>query len=170
MNSFLPLVAEMKARLEGIGYCFYGDEPMKITFSAKEYGYTGTQLADILSENNIFCEFCDPDYLVLMPTPETTRLDLEKIEAVLGSIEKREPIKTAPPQFVKTQKALTIREAALSPSKTLPISECEGKILSAVTVSCPPAVPILVCGEKITKEVLDCFRYYGVTECSVIAD
>lgn len=166
--SFLPLIAGMKARLEEKGFTFYGCEPMKLTFSAKDYGYLGTELADILSENNIFCEFSDPDYLVLMPTPETTKEELENIEKVLASIQKREPIKTTPPQFIKAEKALTIREAALSPSEILPISECEGKILSAVTVGCPPAVPILVCGEKITKEVMDCFGYYGIEECSVI--
>ena len=166
--TFLPLVAEMKTRLEEKGFTFYGDEPMKLTFSAKDYGYTGTELADILSENNIFCEFYDPDYLVLMPTPETKKEELEKLEKVLGSIQKREHIKTTPPKFIKAQKVLTIREAALSPSEILPISKCEDKILSTVTVGCPPAVPILVCGERITKEVLNCFRYYGITECSVV--
>lgn len=168
LNNFLPLLAETKAKLEEKGFTFYGNEPMKLTFSAKNYGYTGTELADILKQNNIFCEFCDPDYLVLMPTPETTKAELEKVEKVLASIPKKEPEKTTPPQFTKAQKVLTIREAALSPSEILPVEECEGRILSAVTVGCPPAVPILVCGERITKDVLDCFKYYGITECSVV--
>ena len=168
LHSFLPIIAEMKARLEEKGYTFYGDEPMKLTFRAKDYGYSGTELGDILSDNNIFCEFSDPDYLVLMPTPETTKEELEKVEDVLCSIQKREPITAAPPKFTKAQKVLSIREAALSPSEILPIAECEGKILSAVTVGCPPAVPILVCGERITKEVMECFGYYGIEECSVI--
>jgi hypothetical protein len=55
--SFLPLIAGMKSRLEEKGFTFYGCEPMKLTFSAKDYGYLGTEFADILSENNIFCEF-----------------------------------------------------------------------------------------------------------------
>ncbi len=166
--SFLPLIAKTKANLEEKGFTFYGDEPLKLTFSAKDYGYSGTELADILSEHNIFCEFADPDYLVLMPTPETKQGELEKLENILSLIQKKEPEKTAPPQYTKAEKVLTIREATLSPSEILPIQECEGRILSAVTVGCPPAVPILVCGERITKEVLDCFRYYGVTECSVV--
>lgn len=168
--SFLPLIDKTKATLEEKGFTFYGDEPMKLTFFAKDYGYTGTELADILSENNIFCEFADPDYLVLMPTPETTKDELEKVEKVLSSIPRKEPLKTAPPQFTKAEKALTIREATLSPSEILPIADCEGKILSAVTVGCPPAVPILVCGERINKDVLDCFKYYGITQCSVVIE
>ena len=167
--SFLPLIAQMKKRLEDKGFVFFGDEPMKLTFSAKDYGYTGTELADILAENNIFCEFADPDYLVLMPTPETEE-ELEKVEMVLSSIQKKEPIKTTTPKFIKPHKVLTIREAALSPSEISPVSECEGRILSAVTVGCPPAVPILVCGERITTETLKCFEYYGITHCSVVIE
>lgn len=170
LSNFLPLLAEIKARLEEKGFTFYGDEPMKLTVSAKDYGYTGTELAEILKENNIFCEFYDPDYLVLMPTPETKKEELEEIEKVLSSIQKRNPQETTPSQFTKAEKVLTIREAALSPSEILPVEECNGRILSAVTVGCPPAVPILVCGERITKDVLDRFKYYGITECSVVIE
>ncbi len=170
LNNFLPLISEMKTRLEEKGFTFYGDEPMKFTLSAKHYGYTGNELAEILEQNNIFCEFADPDYVVLMPTPETTEEELEKIEIALSSIPKREPVKTTPPKFTKAQKVITVREATLSPSEILPISECEGKILSAVTVGCPPAVPILVCGERITKEAIECFRYYGISDFNVVVE
>lgn len=168
--SFLPLIADMKARLEEKGFVFYGDEPMKLTFSAKDYGYSGTELVDILSKNNIFCEFSDPDYVVLMPTPETTEEELEKIEIALSSIPKREPVKTTPPKFAEPEKVMTVREAALSPSKMLPITQCQGRVLATVTVGCPPAVPILVCGERITKEAIECFRYYGISDCNVVVE
>ncbi len=170
LQDFLPLVLKTKEDLKEKGFCFYGDEPMKLTFSAKSYGYTGTELADILKQSNILCEFCDPDYLVLMPTPETEKADLKKIKAVLLSIPKKEQENTAPPPFVKTEKAMSVREAALANSEILPVTECEGRILSAITVGCPPAVPIIVCGERITKAVLDCFSYYDITKCSVVIE
>lgn len=170
LADFLPLVAQTKASLEKKGYCFYGDEPMKLTISAKAYGYTGIELADILKQNNIFCEFSDPDYLVLMPTPETEKAGLERVTQVLESIPRKDAKKDSPPKFTKPEKAMSVREASISPSEILPTEECEGRILSAVTVGCPPAVPIVVCGERITKEVLDCFKYYGITECSVTCE
>lgn len=170
LKEFLPVIAQVKATLEEKGFCFYGDEPMKLTVCAKEYGYTGNELADILKLNNIFCEFSDPDYLVLMPTPETKDTELQKIADVLTSIPRKKAISILPPQFVRVEKKMSVREAALSPSEILPIEECEGRVLSAVTVGCPPAVPIIICGEKITKEVVDCFRYYGITECSVVLE
>lgn len=168
LQDFLSLVGKTKEELEKKGFCFYGDEPIKLCISAKSYGYTGTELAEILKQNNIFCEFCDPDYIVLMPTPETEKSGLEKVEEVLSVIPKKEQINLTPPKFTKAEKVMSVREATLSPSEILPIAECEGRILSAVTVGCPPAVPILVCGERITKEVIDCFGYYSIEECSVI--
>ena len=160
----------MKNTLEEKGFCFYGDEPMKLTVSAKAYGYTGMELADILKGNNIFCEFSDPDYLVLMPTPETGKAGLERIPQVLESIPRKTEKKDCPPKYTKPERVMSVREATMSPSEILPIEECEGRILSAVTVGCPPAVPIIVCGERITKEVLDCFKYYGITNCSVVLE
>lgn len=170
LKEFLPVIAQVKATLEEKGFCFYGDEPMKLTVCAKEYGYTGNELADILKDKNIYCEFSDPDYLVLMPTPQTKATELQKIADVLASIPREKSISILPPRFVRVEKKMSVREAALSPSDILPIEECEGRVLSAVTVGCPPAVPIIICGEKITKEVVDCFRYYGITECSVVLE
>lgn len=170
LKEFLPAIEKVKNTLKEKGFSFYGDEPMKLTISSKKYGYTGTELAGVLKENNIFCEFSDDDYLVLMPTPETKPSDLEVVADVLSSIPMKEGLNTVPPQFVKAEKVVSVREAALSPSEFLPIEECEGRVLAAVTVGCPPAVPIVVCGEKITKEVIDCFRYYGITSCSVVLE
>lgn len=170
LQEFLPLISEMKIRLEEKEFEFYGDEPMKLCISAKSYGYTGTEIADILSENNIFCEFCDPDYLVLMPTPETTTAELKKAEEILSAIPRKEANTTTPPKFTKAEKVMSVREATLSPSEILPIDKCENRILSSVTVGCPPAVPILVCGERITKETLKCFEYYGITHCNVVIE
>ncbi len=168
LSSFLPLIAEFKKNLEAIGFSFYGDEPMKLTIYARKYGYTGTEIAETLAENNIFCEFSDPDYIVLMPTPETTRQEFEKLESVFNKIPQKAALNINAPEFAEPQKAMSVREAILSPSQTLPVEKCENEILSDITVGCPPAVPILICGERITKEALKCFEYYGVTECSVI--
>ena len=62
------------------------------------------------------------------------------------------------------------REAALSPCETLPVERCLGRILAAATVGCPPAVPILVCGERIDEHALACFRYYGIETCTVVRE
>ena len=65
---------------------------------------------------------------------------------------------------------MSIREAAMSPVQVLPVEKCRGRILAAATVGCPPAVPILVCGERVDDHAVECFRYYGISTCSVVAE
>lgn len=160
--SFLPLVHKLKEDLTAYGYRLTGQEPMKITISAKAFGYTGDQLSDILRQAGVECEFSDPDYLVLMVSPETKQTGLEKLKNTLCSLARRPSIKELPPAFTPGLQTLCIRDAMLSPSQWVPVEESEGRILAAPSVGCPPAVPILVCGEQIDQHAMACFRYYGI--------
>lgn len=158
----------LKERLCNAGYSFYGDEVTKFTLECKKYGYLGSEMAGILNENGIVCEFFDSDYLVLMFTPEISDLELEKLEEVLLSIPKKCAIETETPKFAIPERKMSIREATLSPCETLPVEKCEGRVLARLGVSCPPAVPIAVSGELITREIIEAFRYYGVEDCAII--
>ena len=60
------------------------------------------------------------------------------------------------------------REALLAPQETLPLEQCRGRVLTAPTVSCPPAVPVLICGEEVDEAAIRCFRYYGMDRCTVV--
>ena len=63
---------------------------------------------------------------------------------------------------------MRIREAMLGICETIPVTQSEGRVLACPGVGCPPAVPIVVCGEKIDKDALKCFAYYGMETCSVV--
>jgi arginine/lysine/ornithine decarboxylase len=65
---------------------------------------------------------------------------------------------------------MSIREAMLAPFETLPVDACLGRILASPSVACPPAVPILVCGEEIDQAAQAAFRYYGIESCAVIKE
>jgi arginine/lysine/ornithine decarboxylase len=56
----------------------------------------------------------------------------------------------------------------LSASEIVPAEESEGRVLAAATVGCPPAVPVVVCGELIDKAAVELFRYYGIGTCTVV--
>lgn len=168
LADFLPLVKKLKNELVQKGYTLTEREPMKITISTKNYGYTGTELAEILKKNNIVCEFCDPDYIVLMLTPQIDSADLTKLRDCLLSVEKLKSIDKKPPSVHIPKQIMSIGEASFSLAETINASEAEGRILSAATVGCPPAVPIIVCGELIDKETVKTFEYYGIKTCSVI--
>ena len=168
LAEFVRRVAGLREALNRHGCSLRGQEPLKITIAAKPWGYTGRQLADVLLERNIVCEFSDPDYLVMMLTPETGAEGLRRLEEVLLSIPKRPAITEKPPRFHPCEQVLSIREAIFSPSETVPVSESTGRILAAPSVGCPPAVPIAVCGELLDEAAAACFRYYGIGQCTVI--
>ena len=163
---FIDKLDICKQRLANHGYNLVGNEPMKITISAKKYGYLGTELAEILREKHIECEFSDPDFLVLMPSVSGGGID--RLEEALLSVEKRAEIEAAAPKVSYPEKAVTPREALFSPAVLLPVSECEGRILADSSVSCPPAVPIVFSGEIITKEAISALLYYGIEKVKVI--
>lgn len=161
-------ILNLKNRLTAYGYTFIGDETTKLTISTKPYGYTGRELAAILLDKGIVCEFSDPDFLVMMLTPETGMDGLKRIAEALLSIPRRNSIEQSPPEFHPCVKAMSIREAALSPCETVSAEKSVGRVLAAATVGCPPAVPIVVCGEQIDENALKCFSYYGIETCTVV--
>lgn len=168
LKEFIPHVEALKRELSETGYQLVGDEPIKLTIAAKSYGYRGDELAAVLKRENMVCEFADPDYLVLMVTPRNTPQELQRLRSVLCAVPKRPAATEKAPPMERAQRALSMHEALMLPSVMLPVSQCLGRILAAPTVSCPPAVPILVCGEIVDEEALKQMRYYGITELNII--
>lgn len=168
LAEFTAKICAFKEKIASLGYHMTGKEPLKLTIATKSYGYTGTELAEELAKLGIVCEFADMDYIVMMFTPETGEEGLDKLYTALKSIPQKPPIDTLPPALPRLEQAMTIREAVMSPKELIPSSECEGKILAMSSVGCPPAVPIVVCGERIDRQGVKCLEYYGIEKCLVI--
>lgn len=143
------------------------DEPLKLTLYPHHHGYTGMEVAQYLREHRIECEFADPEHVVLMFTPAITEGDIVRLTEVLLSLPRRAPLLFCPPPLVPPERVVSVREALLSPAEVLPVGECIGRVLAAATVGCPPAVPIVVSGERIDQSAVACFRYYGIETCAV---
>ena len=161
-------IKALKTALSDKGYKIIGDEPMKLTVSAKSYGYTGYEIANILAEDNVICEFADPDYTVFMFSTMTEAEDTERLCEALLSIPKKDALTEKPPCVGVPEAVMSVREAVFSPSAVLPADKCEGRVLASENVSCPPAIPIVVCGERIDGSAVKMLKYYGITECRVI--
>lgn len=161
-------VTRCKQRLLAGGYLLCGDEPMKITIAAKPYGYRGNELLALVEREGVICEFADPDFLVLMPGVATTPEELERLADLLCAIPRREPITEQAPLFSTPSRTLSVREAVFSPSETVAVSDALGRVLATASVACPPAVPIVISGERIDREALAAFAYYGIESCRVV--
>ncbi len=178
------LAHEYRAVLEGVvhevmcakhilcenGYTVIGDEPLKITVLAKPYGYTGDMLAERLQANDIVCEFFDADHLTCMFTPETGEDGIARFVAAMTAIPRQPTIPDQPPRPYAAMVKMTPREALLSPCESVSIENARGRVLASAAVSCPPAVPIVVCGEQIDDTAITMFRYYGINTCKVVKE
>jgi len=170
LAAFAEKMAGLKARLAANGWPCVGNEPLKLCLLTKPCDYTGDELAALLETQGLVCEFADPDHLVMMMTPQTGTDGLQRVEAALNAIEKRPAVEVPPCAVPRTKAVFSIRTALLAPSQELPVEDCLGRIMAAPAVTCPPAIPIVVCGERIDEAAMRCFAYYGIPTCRVVCE
>ncbi|MBQ3099583.1 MAG: PLP-dependent transferase [Clostridia bacterium] len=170
LAAFIPKADAIKRRLCEYGFELVGSEPLKLTVAPKSFGYTGGELADLLRSRGIECEFADPDFTVAMLSADMTGGELSLLEEALVSLPKRTSVTSRPPEFAAVRQVTTIREAIFAPSEQRPVTQCEGRILASLGVSCPPAVPIVLPGERISATAIDCLAYYGIAACRVVCE
>ena len=105
-----------------------------------------------------------------MLSPLNGEGDLHRLSNALLTLWKKPAIASALPPLPRPRRALSVREAVFAPSELLPVAQCCGRICAEAAINCPPAVPIVVCGEEIDAHSIECFRYYGVETCRVVKE
>ena len=170
MADFAERISEMKRKLSSHSYALIGEEPFKITLAAKAYGYTGDELHDLLRQQNIECEFSDPDFLTMMFSPSLKEQELQRAENALLSVRRKPRIEDQPPALPHPRQVVSIRKAMLSLSEEIPVEQAAGRVLADAQVSCTPCIPIIACGEEVDEAALRCFQYYGVSSCRVVRE
>lgn len=138
-------------------------DPLRITISVPD----NTDVANMLRKSNIECEYSDPDYVVLMLTPENTEQELCALEMALGK-NTSEYNEKLYPKLSNPKQEMTVRQALFAPQETVSVKEALGRICGAPTVSCPPAIPIAVSGERIDAAMAAVFERYAISEIDVL--
>ena len=158
----------LREKLSKKGIVCEGGEPYKLVINATRSGYEGEELGGLLREKGIEPEFCDRDYAVFMLSESNSEREMRALEEFFDSLEARKPIDRELVKAPKCQRAMSIREAVFAPSELVPTAIAEGRICASPTVSCPPAVPVVVSGEVINRECVKAFDYYGISEIRVV--
>jgi arginine/lysine/ornithine decarboxylase len=161
-------LSKLKEKLKSIGFTLYGSDMLKLTVCTNEWGYTGTEFAKILEAHGVVCEYADPDYVVMMVTPENTDLDYERILSSFMTVKKRDTIKKNVICRGNAEKKMSVRQAMLSESEYVSSELAVGRILAQPSVGCPPAVMPVCCGETVTDDVLKILLYYGIDKVYVV--
>lgn len=163
IRSLAKKIASIKSEISALGFDVLESEPLKIVIKS------GEPLARHLRREGIECEFSDSAYTVLMLTPENSDAELEKLICAMKSAEKCDS-KTAPKSPAAHERKISIRSAIFSPSERVSAKSAEGRICASPTVSCPPAVPIVISGEVITSDDVALFEHYGVDYVEVVIE
>lgn len=155
-------------------------EPLKLTLDAAALGLTGTALAEALRKYAIECEYADPRYVVLMFTPENPAQDYDRLEEAVAAVcaalpgvpECPEPEEgdTFTALAAEAEPVCSVRAAVFAPQQTIPAAEALGRVCAMPTVSCPPAIPIVVSGERVGPAAIELFARYHVETVAVIRE
>lgn len=162
------LVDDLKKSLIKKGYSLLGNEPFKVVIETKPYGYLGVEIKNLLQENNITCEFCDNDFLVLIFSTEVKKSAFNKIKKFFENLPKKLPIKKPIVKPISHEKSMEIYEAVFAKTEVIPVNKSLGRICAEINYSCPPAVPVIICGEIINEETIKCFHYYNIKKVRVV--
>ncbi len=161
-------LAALKQELSRRGWALTGEEPLKLTIDAAASGWNGLELANLLRAGGVEPEHADRDHVILMASGSTDWEDLQRAADALGPV----PLKPRGPRpalpLAKGERVLSVREALFSPHEAVPAEESLGRVCGAPTVSCPPAVPVAVSGERIGRAAVELFEYYGIETVDVL--
>lgn len=168
LSDVAKAVQDARRKLAEADWITVGNEPLKMSLSTRFRGYTGTEVADHLRAHGIEPEHADPSLLVLMLSADTRLDEVQRTVDALAALPARGillPMRATP---TPPPRAMSVRDAYLAPRIRLPLAQCEGRTLSYLRVSCPPAVPVVVAGEVLTPSILRYLGDLGYTHLDVV--
>lgn len=161
-------LAALKGRLSEQGWVLAGEEPLKLTIDAAPSGWEGRALADGLRGLGVEPEYAEAGYVTLMVSAHTAAGELARVEEALGTLGLRPALGRAALPPSRPERAMSIREAILAPHERVAAAEALGWVCAAPTVACPPAIPIVMAGERIGGAEAALFAHYGVEQVDVV--
>ncbi|MBQ0064448.1 MAG: aminotransferase class V-fold PLP-dependent enzyme [Firmicutes bacterium] len=154
-------INRIKEKLVNQGWDILSSDPLKLTIRTQ-----GNIVANLLREHHMECEYSDDRHLVLMLTGLN---DFEQVEKIVDILKDPILVKDAfRISLPESKRVCSIREAVFAISEEVALEDSLGRICATPTVSCPPAIPIVVSGEVITREAIECMKHYHIENIQVI--
>lgn len=153
----------LKKQLSEAGYTLKKSDDMRIAIDAGEYGYNGTQLAQLLRENGAECEMSDEKYVVLLFSACQQAKDFDSLYGIMTKLPKKEKIHSEIHTVLEPERVISPREAYFRTKETIKTEEAAGRICGGIHCPCPPCVPLVMPGEIIDTECIKELIRYGVS-------
>ena len=156
---------EIKKVMFQKGISNLADEPLKITADFREFDF---DFKSYFREYGIEFEYADDDFVVFMISPQNSQRDFDKLKKAFENLEIEKSTHAGNIVFERAERVLSIRQAVFSEIEEIDVENSLGRVCASPTVSCPPAIPIAVSGEKITQKHIELFRKNNIDKINVI--
>lgn len=140
----------------------------KLVLSVYNWGMTGEKFGSLLREWGVEPELVNDMWAVLMASPENFGGDYRRVQKFLTAWELPAIHMPVPERFERPEQVLTLREAVLSPSRALPVEECENEVAASMVCPCPPGVPLVMPGELLSSAALKLLKISGNQQINVV--
>jgi len=148
----------VKACLKDLPYI---DDPLKRLLLYGDKGYSGYEVDEILrTKFGIYAELCDRQSVLLMSSWANSEEDFARLHEAVSYLDslplKQDKISENPiflPTFVQPE--MTPQEVHYAPNAKVLPALSEGKISAQAVTAFPPCIPIILPGERITKNQIN---------------
>ncbi|MBR5320607.1 MAG: aminotransferase class V-fold PLP-dependent enzyme [Clostridia bacterium] len=158
-------VAELRCLINEKGFGIVSAEPLKLTIDFRGFDF---DFAEYFRKCGIEFEYADDDFVVFMFSPQNSDKDFEKIKNAFENLHIERVHEIENIEIPVAERVMTIREAVFSECEEVNVENAAGRICASPTVSCPPAIPIAISGEKITNEHIELFKKYNIDKILVV--
>jgi arginine/lysine/ornithine decarboxylase len=145
---------------------FFDLDETKLTIAVADTGLTGYEVASLLNrEFKVQVEYADLFSILLLISIGNTEKDVRRLITGLQSIVERyathQPLAAKRKLRLPThspEAVMTPRDAFFAPTLKIPFKEAVGRVSAEIFSPYPPGIPIIVPGEKVTREMIAYLR------------
>lgn len=166
-------VARLRNTARSLGFTLpLGDcDPTRLTLRTGQLSIPGQDLAETFRSHGIEPEYWDDRNVVLIPTPFNTEEDFLRLEHAMhfgAALPKQTFADSHPPLPALPEMVLSPRQAMFQPWEEIPLESSVHRIAAEAACPCPPGVPVVMPGERITKEVTEFLHRYRFSSVKVV--
>ena len=155
----------------------YAFDDTRLTIRVDKLHKSGFQIYKEIRKNyNIQLELSEPNIVLAILAIGSTKEDVNKLIEAFKDISNKSNLKGQRHRLPKdlvydyADIAITPREAYYADYKTVSIDNAEGKICTESVMIYPPGIPMLIPGEKITKNIIKLYKYYQKCDSEILSD
>ena len=163
-------VAELRALAAGRGIpsprglC----DPVRLAFNTGAAGVPGTNAAEHFRRCGVEPEYADASHVMLIPSPFNPDEDFERLARAVSTLPAGAPLDFPAALPRLPAPVATPREAVFAAHEEVPLERAAGRVAAQAACPCPPGVPVVMPGEKITGEIAEFLRRYGFFAVKVL--